>query len=80
MSGKKIMVPEEIPEDEIVLITAVLHESGSKIEIGEPIVEIETSKTSYQIDAEKSGILRHQLKIGDEVRSGDTLGEITIEE
>lgn len=79
MSSNRLKVPEEIPEDEIVLITAVLRESGSQVKAGEPIVEIETSKTSYQIDAEKSGILQHQLKIGDEVRSGDTLGEILIE-
>ena len=80
MSSNLLRVPEESPVDEIVLITAVLRESGSNIEVGDPIVEIETSKTSYQIDAEVSGILFHQLQIGDEVHSGDTLGEIATEE
>ena len=80
MSIENLRVPEEIPEDEIVLVTAVLYESGAKVKSGAPIIEIETSKTSYQIACENSGIFSHKLKVGDEVRSGDVLGEISVEE
>ena len=80
MTNRPLIVPEEIPGDEIVLVTAILQVSGSMIVAGEPVFEIETSKTSYQIDAPESGMINHQLKIGDEVRSGDKLGEILVEE
>jgi pyruvate/2-oxoglutarate dehydrogenase complex dihydrolipoamide acyltransferase (E2) component len=80
MASRSLIVPEEIPGDEIVLVTAILQESGSIIVAGEPIFEIETSKTSYQIDAPESGMINHQLKIGDAVRSGDKLGEILVTE
>jgi pyruvate/2-oxoglutarate dehydrogenase complex dihydrolipoamide acyltransferase (E2) component len=80
MSSDSLKVPEEIPGDEIVLVTKISRESGSLVKMGEPIFEIETSKTSYQIDAETSGVLHHHLKVGDEVASGDKLGEIATEE
>ena len=59
-----------------MLVTAIYRESGSQVEVGDTIAEIETSKTAYEIEAKIAGILSHQLIIGDEVRSGDTLGEI----
>jgi pyruvate/2-oxoglutarate dehydrogenase complex dihydrolipoamide acyltransferase (E2) component len=80
MSSDSLKVPDEIPGDETVLVTNISRESGSLVMVGEPIFEIETSKTSYQIDAESSGVLHHQLKVGDEVSSGDILGEIVIHE
>jgi len=80
MPIKALLVPEEIPADEIVLVTSIHKVSGSRVEEGESIIEIETSKTAYQIEAEISGILYHRLSIGDEVRSGDTLGEISTGE
>jgi hypothetical protein len=76
MNNEKITVPEEIPNDETVLVTAIFKDSGTFIEAGEIILEVETSKTAYEIEAKISGILTHHLSIGDEVRSGDTLCEI----
>ncbi len=76
MGNEIIIVPAEIPGDEIVLVTAIYKDSGSHVGVGDPIAEIETSKTAYQIEAQISGIIHHELNIGDEVQSGDTLGEI----
>ena len=76
MQNRKLIVPSEIPADEIVLVTAIFKESGSRVGEGENLIEIETSKTAYQINAEITGVFHHQLNIGDEVGSGDLLGEI----
>ena len=76
MSDNLIKVPDEIPKDEVVLVLEIFKENETLVEIGELVFEIETSKTTYQINAPASGILYHKLKVGDELHSGSSLGEI----
>jgi biotin carboxyl carrier protein len=76
MGESKIVVPSEIPLDETVMVTGIHFESGTEIEKGAEIFEIETSKTAYVVLGDKKGILEHWLQIGDEVKSGETLGII----
>lgn len=71
-----LVVPEEIPQDEVVIVTAIKVESGAHVQEGDHILDIETSKTAYQISAQSAGVLKHELGVGDEVSSGDNLGEI----
>jgi pyruvate/2-oxoglutarate dehydrogenase complex dihydrolipoamide acyltransferase (E2) component len=80
MEESKILVPSEIPLDETVLITRIHFESGMAIEKGAEIFEIETSKTAYVLLADEKGILEHQLKIGDEVKSGEILAIVKNED
>jgi pyruvate/2-oxoglutarate dehydrogenase complex dihydrolipoamide acyltransferase (E2) component len=80
MRESKIVVPSEIPLDETVMITRIHFESGRKIEKGAEIFEIETSKTAYVLVADEKGILEHRLEIGDEVKSGETLGIVKSED
>ena len=74
MAEFNILVPSEIPTDETVLVVMIHLESGMEAKKDSPIFEIETSKTSYVLAAEETGILIHQLSIGDEVKSGQILG------
>ena len=76
MAEFNILVPSEIPADETVLVIAVHFESGMAVEKEVPIFEIETSKTAYVLSAEESGILNHKLVVGDEVKSGQILGNV----
>jgi len=76
MAEFNILVPSEIPEDETVLVIEVHFESGMAVTKNVPIFEIETSKTAYVLAAEGGGTLNHQLSVGDEVKSGQTLGVI----
>ena len=76
MAEFNIFVPSEIPADETVLVIAVHFESGMAVEKEVPIFEIETSKTAYVLSAEESGILNHKLVVGDEVKSGQILGNV----
>ena len=74
METFNILVPLEIPSDETVLVTLVHFDSGSAIEKDSPIFEIETSKTTYVITTEISGVLDHNITIGDEIKSGQIIG------
>jgi pyruvate/2-oxoglutarate dehydrogenase complex dihydrolipoamide acyltransferase (E2) component len=76
MAEFNIVVPSEIPADETVLVIAVHFESGMAVEKEVPVFEIETSKTAYVLSAEESGILSHKLSVGDEVKSGQILGNV----
>jgi pyruvate/2-oxoglutarate dehydrogenase complex dihydrolipoamide acyltransferase (E2) component len=77
MTEFNILVPSEIPADETVLVIAVHFDSGMAVEKEVPIFEIETSKTAYVLSAEANGILKHKVSVGDEVKSGQTLGIVS---
>ena len=50
---------------------------GSKVKHGEPIVELETDKVSYELDAPAGGVLLKIIAEADaEVPVGDVLGYI----
>lgn len=50
---------------------------GDSVEIGEPLVEIEADKTTYDIDAPASGILGEIFAVaGDEVAVGSVLANL----
>ena len=76
MAEFNIEVPSEIPLDETVLVITVHFESGMAVAKDAPIFEIETSKTAYVLAAEGAGTLNHILSVGDEVKSGQTIGVI----
>ncbi len=79
MAEFNILVPSEIPWDETVLVIAVHFESGMAVTKDVPIFELETSKTAYVLAAESDGILSHKLSVGEEVKSGQTVGVILNE-
>jgi pyruvate dehydrogenase E2 component (dihydrolipoamide acetyltransferase) len=72
----EILVPRENVNDESVVILDINFESGSKINKGDIVISIETSKTNIDIDAPMEGILVHQLKKGAEVNVGSLLFSI----
>jgi pyruvate/2-oxoglutarate dehydrogenase complex dihydrolipoamide acyltransferase (E2) component len=50
---------------------------GAKVKQGEPIVELETDKVSYELDAPAGGVLLKIIAQADgEVPVGDVLGDI----
>lgn len=69
-------VPEEIPIDETVLIVVIHFKSGEEIKEGDAVFEIETSKTAYVLSSESSGVLNHQVVLGQEVKSGQVIGVV----
>lgn len=52
------------------------YNDGEVVEEGRPLVVVETTKTSLEIETAASGILFILRKVGEKVKIGDTLGII----
>ncbi len=62
---------------DIVTIVAWLKKEGELLTVGEDLLEVETEKTTFVIDAPKEGKLLHILKKeGERVQIDDLLAEI----
>ncbi len=71
-----IWVLRENVNDDSVCINRWLVAERSRVEKGQPIVEVETSKVNMEISAPASGFLRHVYKEGEDVQVGKVLGYI----
>jgi 2-oxoglutarate dehydrogenase E2 component (dihydrolipoamide succinyltransferase) len=54
-----------------------LKKQGDRVEVGEPVVELETEKIDLEVSAEKSGVIaRIARQAGEDVKIGEVLGVI----
>jgi len=70
-----IVVPELGESVVEARVARWLKKAGDRVEIGEPVVELETEKIDLEVNAEKPGVITsiaHQE--GDDVKIGDVLG------
>src|SRR6266849_1089233 len=74
-----IIVLRENVNDDSVCITKWLVAERSRVEKGQPIVEIETSKVNMEISAPASGFLRYVCREGQDTEIGNVLGYICDE-
>jgi pyruvate/2-oxoglutarate dehydrogenase complex dihydrolipoamide acyltransferase (E2) component len=58
------------------MVTKWLKNDGEAVEEGQPLVVVETTKASLEIEAAASGQIFILKKIGERVKIGDTLGMI----
>ena len=74
--SEKVKVPN-IGDFKEVEIIEVLVKNGDKINKGDPIITLESDKSSVEVPSPYSGkILNINIKIGDKVSEGDTVLEI----
>ena len=79
MSKKDIKVPN-IGEFKDVEVIEVLIKKGQKIKKNDPLITIESDKSSVEIPSSDDGtIVSLNVKIGDKVSEGDKIVEIEIE-
>ena len=79
MSKKDIKVPN-IGEFKDVEIIEVLIKKGQKIKKNDPLITIESDKSSVEIPSSDDGTVTSlKVKIGDKVSEGDKIIEIEIE-
>jgi len=72
-----IVVPELGESVVEARIARWLKKAGDRVEIGEPIVELETEKIDLEVNAERPGVITSiARKEGDDVKIGEVLGEI----
>ena len=68
-----VLVPRENVNDDSVVVRAIHVKSGDFLNKGQLVVEIETSKTSIEIESPESGLISHNLELGAEVDIGGLL-------
>ncbi len=73
---QEISVPQETVNDEFATVAEKYFENGDKVEHGETLIDIETSKAVVAIEAEKAGFIEYFCEEGDDVSVGDTIIKI----
>jgi pyruvate/2-oxoglutarate dehydrogenase complex dihydrolipoamide acyltransferase (E2) component len=71
-----VLVPRENVNDETVTLVSWYVASGTLVSQGQPIAQIETSKTVLEIEAPVSGVIRYAIGEGDEVGIGAEICQI----
>ncbi|HLG59949.1 MAG TPA: dihydrolipoyllysine-residue succinyltransferase [Vicinamibacterales bacterium] len=72
-----IVVPELGESVVEARVARWLKKAGDRVEVGEPIVELETEKIDLEVNAEKPGVISSiARKEGDDVKIGEVLGVI----
>ncbi len=67
----------DLGEVEEVTVTSWLKQEGEMVEEGEDLLEVETEKTTFVVEAPKSGKLARIIKKqGDKARTDELLAEI----
>ena len=72
-----IVVPELGESVVEARVARWLKKEGDRVEVGEPIVELETEKIDLEVNAEKGGVIASiKRKEGDDVKIGEVLGVV----
>ena len=75
--SKKLLVPD-IGDFEEVEVIEILVKQGDQINTNDPVVTIESDKSSVEIPSNISGIIKTvAVKVGDKVSKGDLLLDFT---
>jgi len=72
-----ILVPREIVNADAVFVVKWLVEEGARVESGQDVCEIDTSKAITAIAAEHTGYVRQLAAVGSEIPVGGVLGYLT---
>ena len=78
--AKNIPVPD-IGDFEQVEIVEVIVKVGEKIKKNDPVVTLESDKSSVEVPSEIEGIVSNiNVKVGDKVSKGDLILEVNAEQ
>ena len=72
-----VIAPHKIVNDESVLLLQWLVKDGEQVQQGNPLVTIETSKATMDIESPVAGYVRFDIPKGTEVKVGGVLCFIT---
>ena len=73
---EEITVPQESVNDESLLVLELNVKSGDWVEAGSPLVELETSKTTFSVEASKAGYVQLFCKPGDNLPVNGLIAKI----
>ena len=77
MTYTRIEVPRQGVNDDTVHLVEWLVADGDKVDAGQPVVVIETTKSTIDLDASAAGFVFHLAKIGVDVAVGAVIGVIS---
>jgi pyruvate/2-oxoglutarate dehydrogenase complex dihydrolipoamide acyltransferase (E2) component len=76
LESTPIVVPRKNVNDETVMLIAWLVSDGDRVEPGQSLAQVETSKAVLEIDAAVAGFLRQATREGEEIAIGGLIGHI----
>lgn len=76
MSDTEVLLERETANDEEAQVVAIHVQSGTAVQPGDVIFDIENSKATQEVVASQAGVLIHNLKIGDQVAFGIPIARI----
>src|SRR5437762_7870306 len=72
-----IVVPELGESVVEARVAKWLKQEGDRVEVGEPVVELETEKIDLEVNADKGGVIKTiKYKEGDDVKIGEVLAVV----
>lgn len=72
----EIRVPRLNNNDETYVLVDWLFEDGQQVPDGAPVAAVETAKAVEEIAVDTGGVLRCEIKVGDECRPADVIGRL----
>ena len=73
---KKIIIPKETANDDLVQISELYLKNGDKVAAGDIIADIESSKVVYSIETDVDGFIHYMVNTGEEVAVGNPVAII----
>ena len=77
--AREIRIPRETVNDDVVTVQSWTVAHGEKVTSGQHVVDIETSKSVLELEAETDGYLHHLHPAGAEVPVGELVGRVEAE-
>ena len=71
-----ILVPQEVVNDTSVRVVSLAFTTGVQVSAGQPVAELETSKSNIQVEAPVAGWVQLLCKVGDDLPVGGLLGRL----
>ena len=73
----RVIVERESVNDDSVVVTRLIASDGADVQKGQPVLEVETSKTASEVVAPVDGRVSLRAGVGDELSIGELLFEIS---
>ena len=74
---QEIYVPQETVNDQSVLVTKLFFKNGDKVSAGNELLELETTKSTFTLEAGRAGYIHYVCKKDDVFDVGELLLQIT---
>lgn len=75
--ARPVLVPQDNPNDDVVVLVEWTVADGAEVVPNQVVAVMESTKSTFEVEVQHHGYLRHLARPGDEVAVGDTLAMVT---